>query len=90
MATRLCSHLLAAGDAEPKTPDGCEECLAMGDGWVHLRLCTDCGHVGCCNDSKNKHATRHFLSSEHPVIRSFEPGERWLFCYPDDLFYDPE
>ena len=61
----------------------------MGDSWVHLRLCLSCGHVGCCNDSKNKHATKHFLAMEHPAIRSFEPGERWLYCYQDDLFLDP-
>jgi len=59
----------------------CEECLAMGDRWVHLRLCLTCGHVGCCDDSKNKHATRHANASGHPVIQSQEPGERWRWCY---------
>jgi uncharacterized UBP type Zn finger protein len=63
---------------------GCEECLAMGDTWVHLRLCVHCGHVGCCDDSRNKHATRHHESTGHAVIRSFEPGEDWLWCYVDD------
>jgi len=55
---------------------------------VHLRLCLECGHVGCCDDSKNKHATKHYRATSHPVIRSFEPGERWRYCYPDDLFVE--
>lgn len=86
----LCVHLTEVGDDPiPGTPAGCEECLRMGDSWVHLRLCMECGHVGCCNDSKNKHASKHVHASGHPVVRSFEPGERWLYCYPDDMFYDP-
>ena len=80
-----CVHLALIKDVAPNTPEGCEECLAIGDDWVHLRLCMSCGHVGCCNDSKNKHATKHFIASHHPVIRSLEPGETWMFCYPDDL-----
>ncbi len=83
-----CIHIEQIRDVVPRTPDGCEECLDMGDTWVHLRLCMSCGHVGCCNDSRNKHATKHFIASHHPVIRSFEPGERWLFCYQDDLFVE--
>jgi len=67
---------------------GCEECLAMGDTWVHLRLCMACGHVGCCDDSKNKHATKHFKKVGHPLIRSLEPGEGWGFCFVDDLFIE--
>jgi hypothetical protein len=67
---------------------GCEECLAMGDSWVHLRLCMACGHVGCCDDSKNKHATKHFRKVGHPLIRSLEPGEGWGFCFVDDLFIE--
>ena len=63
---------------------GCEECIKMGDTWVHLRECLVCGHVGCCDSSKNKHATKHFHTTEHPVIRSVEPGERWGWCYVDD------
>ena len=66
------------------TPNGCEECLAIGDTWVHLRLCLECGHVGCCDSSKNKHATKHCHATHHPVIRSLEPGERWLWCYVDE------
>ena len=88
--TKLCEHMVNVHDAEPHTPNGCEECLKMGDRWVHLRLCTTCGHVGCCDNSKNKHATKHFHASAHPIIRSFEPGEAWLFCYPDQMFYDPD
>jgi adenylate cyclase len=70
---------------EPKTPDGCEECLQMGSDWVHLRLCLSCGHVGCCDNSPNKHATKHFKSTKHPIIRSFEPGESWEWCYVDNI-----
>ena len=91
IADELCAHLRdVGGDVEPRTPEGCEECLKTGDGWVHLRLCMACGHVGCCDDSKNKHATKRVRASGHPVVRSLEPGESWLYCYPDDLFYDPE
>jgi uncharacterized UBP type Zn finger protein len=63
---------------------GCEECMAMDDTWVHLRTCLHCGHVGCCDDSKNKHATRHFKSTGHPVIQSAEAGEDWRWCYVDE------
>src|SRR6187200_3093241 len=70
---------------EPKTPNGCEEWLQMGSDWVHLRLCLTCGHVGCCDSSPNKHATKHFKATEHPIIRSFEPGEDWEWCYVDEM-----
>lgn len=86
MAQPDCAHITAATDREPNTPDGCEECLKVGDPWVHLRLCLECGRVGCCDNSPNKHATKHYHSTKHPVIRSFEPGEDWRYCYPDDLF----
>lgn len=86
--SNLCAHLKAATDHKPNTPAGCEECLKLGDSWVHLRLCLGCGHVGCCDDSKNTHATKHYRASKHPVIRSFEPGEHWRYCYPDDLGVD--
>jgi uncharacterized UBP type Zn finger protein len=88
MAQPLCAHLLKARDRRPNTPQGCEECLKTGDEWVHLRLCLECGHVGCCDDSPNKHATKHYRTNSHPVIRSFESGERWRYCYPDDLFVE--
>jgi Na+/H+ antiporter len=81
----LCAHL---GDApvavRPNTPDGCEECLRDGTHWVHLRLCLTCGHVGCCDSSTERHASRHFNETEHPVIRSFEPGESWRWCFVDE------
>jgi uncharacterized UBP type Zn finger protein len=63
---------------------GCEECIKMGDSWVHLRECLVCGNVGCCDSSKNKHATKHFHQTKHPVMRSVEPGERWGWCYVDE------
>ncbi|SPF50274.1 conserved hypothetical protein [Candidatus Sulfopaludibacter sp. SbA4] len=64
---------------------GCEECLKIGDSWVHLRLCLICGHVGCCDSSKNKHATKHFHATKHPLVRSIEPGESWIWCYVDEV-----
>ena len=64
---------------------GCEECLQTGDSWVHLRECLVCGHVGCCDSSKNKHATRHFHDTSHPIVASFEPGEEWRYCYVDEI-----
>ena len=84
-----CKHLAQVRDVAPKTPDGCEECLASGDEWVHLRLCLECGHVGCCDDSPNRHATKHFHRTKHPVMRSFEPGEDWGFCFVENLFIEP-
>ena len=84
-----CKHLAQVRDVQPKTPDGCEECLASGDEWVHLRLCLECGHVGCCDDSPNRHATKHFHKTKHPVMRSFEPGEDWGFCFVENLFIEP-
>jgi uncharacterized UBP type Zn finger protein len=65
--------------------DVCEECLKMGDTWVHLRLCMECGNVGCCDSSKNQHATKHFRKSKHPLMRSIEPGEEWVWCYVDEI-----
>lgn len=80
----LCPHLLApATDVRP-SGDGCVECLATGGEWVHLRLCLGCGHVGCCDSSPNRHASAHARAKRHPLIRSFEPGEAWRYCYPDD------
>jgi uncharacterized UBP type Zn finger protein len=83
-----CAHFHEVVDRDGNT-DGCEECLQTGDSWVHLRVCLNCGHVGCCDDSKNKHATRHFHATGHPVIRSDEPGETWGWCYVDKVFKDP-
>jgi len=88
MAAR-CSHLDQVANVEANTPDGCEECLAMGSYWVHLRLCLGCGHVGCCDNSINKHATKHFQKTKHAIMRSFEPGEDWGWCYIDQLMLEP-
>ncbi|MEV7418903.1 UBP-type zinc finger domain-containing protein [Streptomyces sp. NPDC089919] len=68
--------------------EGCEECLALGDSWVHLRLCLSCGHVGCCDSSRNRHATGHFHRTSHPIAASYEPGEDWAWCYADKLLLE--
>ena len=83
-----CSHLNSIAYARNERVEGCEECLELGDTWVHLRQCLQCGHVGCCDASRNRHATAHAKSTAHPVIASAEPGERWLYCYPDDAFVE--
>jgi len=81
-----CEHLQnCAEPPKPRTPSGCEECLRDGTMWVHLRLCLECGHVGCCDSSPPKHATAHFRETGHPVMRSFEPGEAWRWCFVDEL-----
>ena len=89
---RICADLERLDDPErqPVKPSGhgCKECLESGDAWVHLRLCMTCGHVGCCDSSPNQHATKHFHRTKHPAIKSFEPGEDWAYCYPDDLMVD--
>jgi uncharacterized UBP type Zn finger protein len=83
-----CTHLDTIQDVSPSDNAGCHECLELGDTWVHLRMCQACGHIGCCDNSKNRHATAHFHASEHPIIRSYEPGEDWYFCYVDDLAFE--
>jgi phosphoenolpyruvate-protein phosphotransferase len=80
-----CQHVGKVKPVPPRTPTGCEECLAVGTSWVHLRLCLTCGHVGCCDDSPGRHATRHAHATSHPVIASYEPGERWAWCYADQV-----
>ena len=80
-----CSHMDQIRDVKPRTPNGCEECLKTGDTWVHLRLCLTCGHVGCCDSSRNKHATKHFHLADHPIAQSFQPGEDWRWCYADQI-----
>jgi hypothetical protein len=82
-----CAHLDHVHRVRPSA-QGCEECLKLGDSWVHLRLCMECGHVGCCDDSKNKHATKHYHHTKHPIIRSLEPGEEWGWCFVDELMID--
>lgn len=81
-STTSCRHVSETNDVEPSA-DGCEECLRDGDWWIHLRICMTCGHVGCCDASPNKHATAHYRATGHPIIRSFEPGEDWAWCYVD-------
>jgi uncharacterized UBP type Zn finger protein len=78
-----CDHLRHVHPQPAKT-NGCEECLQSGSGWVHLRLCLTCGHVGCCDSSPNRHATRHHQEMGHPLVASYEPGERWVWCYVDE------
>jgi uncharacterized UBP type Zn finger protein len=82
-----CTHLKQIGEVAPSAK-GCEDCLKIGARWVHLRLCMACGHVGCCDSSPNRHATKHFHSTDHPVIKSFERGEDWGWCYVDELFFE--
>jgi uncharacterized UBP type Zn finger protein len=82
-----CTHLGTISDAAP-SGDGCKECLETGGRWVHLRRCTSCGHVGCCDSSPNKHATAHFHATSHPLVQSFEPGENWYWCYADDVMLE--
>jgi len=79
----VCSHL-AAIQPVTRSADGCEECLKIGDAWVHLRECLSCGHVGCCDSSKNKHATKHFRATMHPIMKSIGPGENWRWCFVDE------
>jgi uncharacterized UBP type Zn finger protein len=82
-----CTHLEQIEEVTPSA-DGCEDCLKSGGRWLHLRLCMECGHVGCCDNSPNRHATKHFHRTSHPVIKSFEPGEEWGWCYVDELFVE--
>lgn len=80
-----CTHLASADEATPQSTDGCQDCLADGStDWVHLRLCLACGRVSCCDSSPHKHATAHWHATEHPVVRSFQPGETWRWCYVDE------
>lgn len=72
----------------PDSVPGCENCLAIGDRWVHLRICLECGKVGCCDSSRNRHASAHARESGHPIVRSIQPGERWGWCYVDELALD--
>jgi uncharacterized UBP type Zn finger protein len=81
-----CTHVDSVRITQlPPSVEGCEDCLLIGDPWLHLRICLQCGHVGCCDDSPNRHATAHAADSGHPIIRSLEPGEVWSWCYVDEL-----
>jgi Zn-finger in ubiquitin-hydrolases and other protein len=79
-------HLDMIRPVTPHTSEGCEDCLAAGTPWVHLRLCLSCGHVGCCDSSPMRHARAHATSGGHPIVQSFEPGEDWRWCYVDQTY----
>lgn len=86
--TDTCTHLDSIQEVTPQS-EGCAACIASGDGWVHLRMCMTCGHVGCCDSSKNKHAGKHAHAEGHPILRSLEPGETWMWCVVDEVYIDP-
>ncbi|MDQ1690815.1 MAG: hypothetical protein QOH56_1894 [Pseudonocardiales bacterium] len=79
-------HLSLVRPVQPRTPEGCQECLRLGTQWVHLRLCLTCGHVGCCDSSPMRHARAHAAHIGHPIVQSFEPGESWRWCYIDETY----
>ena len=81
-----CEHIKKVDLNKKGNNIGCEECEKIGSDWVHLRLCLTCGHVGCCDNSRNKHGTKHFEATKHPIIKSYEPGESWKWCYLDQIF----
>ena len=81
-----CTHVDQIKSVTPQA-EGCVDCLATGDRWVHLRLCVGCGYVGCCDSSPNKHASAHFAGTEHPIVRSMEPNEDWYWCYVDEIAF---
>ena len=84
----VCAHLAAINKVKHPKRRVCEECIKTGDGWVHLRTCQECGVTLCCDSSPNLHASKHAHASGHPVIASAEPGELWLYCYPDEQTAD--
>jgi hypothetical protein len=83
MPDRSCTHIGAIATIKQPERRECNECVKIGSGWIHLRTCQECGRTHCCDSSPNRHATRHARATGHPVIASAEPGERWLYCYPD-------
>jgi uncharacterized UBP type Zn finger protein len=86
MSPKQCTHLdSVAVTALPDSVEGCKECLDQGGVWLHLRICLECGHVGCCDDSPGQHASKHYLEASHPIIRSLEPGEVWSWCFVDEV-----
>jgi hypothetical protein len=86
MKTEGCAHIEAVDAVKPAKAYECEECVTIGGVWMHLRTCQTCGGTRCCDNSPNRHATKHADATKHPVIASAEPGERWLYCYPHDAF----
>ena len=87
MTMSNCTHGASLKIDAPSGPGPyvCEECIKTADTWVHLRMCSTCGHIGCCDSSRNRHATRHFQTSDHPLARSVEPGESWVWCFVDQV-----
>ena len=85
---QICSHMQAIKELKQEKEHVCEECVKMGATWVHLRTCQTCGVTLCCDSSPNRHASKHARASGHHVIASAEPGERWLYCFPDDAFVE--
>jgi hypothetical protein len=85
--TASCTHLDQILTEPPETVAGCEDCLAIGGRWVHLRVCRSCGHVACCDSSPNQHASKHAAASGHPIVSSLEPGEDWSWCYVDEIAF---
>ena len=86
----VCTHLDRIGEVPPSA-NGCEDCLAAGSrNWVHLRVCQTCGHVGCCDSSPGRHATKHFQATADPLVRSYEPGEEWFWCFVDEVAFEVE
>lgn len=83
-----CTHLDLIRPVTPSA-EGCEDCLKIGAPWMHLRLCLTCGHVGCCDSSPNRHASKHAAAASHPLVQSFEPGEDWIWCYVDEVELEP-
>ena len=83
-----CTHESFIHDVRPSA-DGCEECLRIGSWWVHLRMCMTCGKVGCCDSSPNRHASKHARAADHPIVRSLEPGEDWMWCFVDEVVLEP-
>jgi uncharacterized UBP type Zn finger protein len=88
MSTELCQHLTVITDVKQPQSYVCHECIKTGDSWLHLRTCQNCGTTLCCDSSPNKHATKHYHTTQHPVVSSAEPGERWLWCYVDEAFVE--
>ena len=83
----ICGHLDQIEPVTPSSTVGCSQCIALGERWMHLRLCLTCGQVGCCDSSPNKHASKHAAEAGHPIVHSFEPGEEWNWCYVDEVAF---
>ena len=88
MSMAVCSHLDQVKVDPPTSWEGCEDCLKIGGQWVHLRVCMTCGHVACCDSSPNRHASKHAAATGHPIVRSLEPGEDWLWCFEDQVAFE--